>query len=378
MTIGERTPLINGQSYFSDDYYFARHAFLNAVSLNSNVRLKESIPLQARGFLGEKLTIDIAWLGNLEAKKILIHIGGTHGVEGFAGSAIARSLLEDPPKLDEDTAILFVHALNPYGMALNRRVSENNIDLNRNFSEERQSPPLYAKINNLVNPQSHAWIDFFHLRLLASILWNGWSSIKEAVASGQYDFPEGLFYGGTEIEEGPGKLLEWFEVKFSQHPFREELRIGIIDVHTGLGPKGYDTILAIDDNLKPFFGDRIGGDIQDKQVGYHPRGMFVEALKHTLAKVTECASERITALGQEFGTYSVYWVLKALRNENSAFHDAKRQGGVLVPSCSESQALLRVFYPGPEEKEWRVDVINRGRSLVQEVASLLSKLGTTT
>jgi hypothetical protein len=42
-----------------------------------------------------------------------------------------------------DDAVVFVHALNPYGMAWLRRVNENNIDLNRNFMEFEKGPSLY-------------------------------------------------------------------------------------------------------------------------------------------------------------------------------------------------------------------------------------------
>ena len=41
-----------------------------------------------------ELTIDIAVLGDaVSAKSILLHTSGTHGVEGYAGSAIQSALL---------------------------------------------------------------------------------------------------------------------------------------------------------------------------------------------------------------------------------------------------------------------------------------------
>ena len=276
-------------SYFSENYDQARNAFINAALRNPTVSLIENIFINAKDFNNEPLSIDIAWLGALNAKKILIHIGGTHGVEGFAGSAIACSLLKNPIKTDDDTAIIFVHALNCFGMALNRRVNENNVDLNRNFTDDRRSHPLYAKINNLINPSCHAWIDFFHLKAIASILWYGWSNVLQAIAGGQYDFPEGLFYGGNKLEEGPQKLLAWFEKKFSEHRYRDELRVGVID-HTGLGPKGRDFLLAIDENLKQFLKVHSGGDVQGQAGRLYALKECVYRPYKTIERVTQCAS----------------------------------------------------------------------------------------
>ena len=37
------------------------------------------------------------------------------------------------PTLQDDMALVVIHALNPYGMANLRRFNGNNVDLNRNF-----------------------------------------------------------------------------------------------------------------------------------------------------------------------------------------------------------------------------------------------------
>ena len=39
--------------------------------------------------------------------------------------------------MPEDVAIVLVHALNPFGFAWRRRWNENNVDLNRNFLDDR-------------------------------------------------------------------------------------------------------------------------------------------------------------------------------------------------------------------------------------------------
>ena len=52
---------------------------------------------------------------------------------------------------------VFVHALNPYGFAWDRRVTEDNVDLNRNFVDRTAPPPdnaHYALLAEAIAPAS--------------------------------------------------------------------------------------------------------------------------------------------------------------------------------------------------------------------------------
>lgn len=353
---------------FSETYFEARSK-IKAAAEAQHV-LVDSLPIAAKGFNGEDLSVDIVWMGPKDATNILIHISGTHGVEGFAGSAIQLNLLLNPVDLPRNTSIILIHGLNPYGMAHLRRVSENNIDLNRNFSEERITSPTYAKIDDLMNPKHYLPVDFFGLRLgVNAIFGEGWSNIKQALACGQYDFPEGMFYGGRELEESPRVLLDWFERNFTGKP--SEVKITILDVHSGLGEFGVDTLLTLEpanDRMISIFGDKIARHHQGDTVGYQPTGMLIEALRNTICRVTNCALDKITAIGQEFGTVSAYKVLTALRDENTLHHIEKRAGRVLDPAHPVRQELLRVFYP--KEREWKVKVLERGRELILQSMQL--------
>lgn len=108
--------------YFSPDYFTARTRFRKVVE-KAGGRLY-AIPLAAKGPGNEDLTIDVGWIGSDHPKRVLLHSSGLHGVEGFAGSAIQLELLDSLPTLPDDTALVFVHALNPYGMAWLRRFNE--------------------------------------------------------------------------------------------------------------------------------------------------------------------------------------------------------------------------------------------------------------
>src|SRR5919108_1006866 len=140
--------------YFSESYAIARERWLAAARARG-ARV-EALPLAARAPDGSALGIDIAWLGDSGPERVLVHSAGLHGVEGFAGSAIQLVLLERLPSPPPGAAVIFVHVLNPYGMAWLRRANENNVDLNRNFMLDggrwSGAPELYRLLDPLLNP----------------------------------------------------------------------------------------------------------------------------------------------------------------------------------------------------------------------------------
>ncbi len=68
---------------FPADYSSGRQRWL--VQLGSEMRWF-SYPCPGTGPEGEALFTDTAWIGPEDAVKVLVVIGGTHGIEGFAGS----------------------------------------------------------------------------------------------------------------------------------------------------------------------------------------------------------------------------------------------------------------------------------------------------
>jgi hypothetical protein len=88
-----------------------------------------------------ELLIDVAVVGDAtSAEALLIHSSGTHGVEGFTGSAIQVAYLrrlaaERPPP---HVALVFIHAINALCMAESRWWNERGVDLNRNYMGPRE------------------------------------------------------------------------------------------------------------------------------------------------------------------------------------------------------------------------------------------------
>ena len=387
------------EQYFSEDYYAARANFREAISKHPSPielhTLKLDIGLEGEGTdVTENLSIDIGFLRRSK-NKVIIHISGTHGVEGFAGSAVQLSLLQNPSAtttsdnlvLDDDESkptIVFVHALNAYGFAKLRRFNENNVDLNRNFLTESEFKKLIARDPNhsgyvdcmdLINPtESFAkkW-DTFYLEAAKAIAQHGFLNLKSALVSGNYRFEKTIFYGGQNMEQSH-VLLKDFLLKHLEVDKIEKL--GIIDVHTGLGKSGMDSLGSIDpenaNEMEQIFGgeqgeftDRItsmagGTQADDALSGYGNAGGFL--IDGLVAQIFPSVAKRYVMI-QEFGTVPGVVVTKAMRAENTMYHyDNENRHPVF------SEALRDVFYlknnPG-----WKTSIVSRGSVVFHQLHS---------
>jgi len=356
--------LIEASGFFSADYAGARRRFRDgARSAGAGL---EQLQLDCRDDAGAPLTIDIAWLGASCPSRVLIHSCGLHGVEGFAGSAIQLALLRQRPRLTGDTALALVHALNPYGMHHLRRTNEHNVDLNRNFRLPGEvlsgASDAYRNIETFLNPRSAPVFDFFVLRAAGYVLRYGRRTLTQAIAEGQYAYPQGLFYGGDRLEQGPALVLAWL---------REHLtgmtRVIAIDVHTGLGPHGEDTLYmrgsgaarsALEASIEDQPGTRIIDRTSHADGGYAIRGGYTRTLTALGGTGEACA------LLQEFGTCPPLRVLHALREENRLHHHGNPH-----PAHPAKRRLLEVFCP--RSPRWRETVVARGVALAEAAIAAL-------
>ena len=110
--------LLEATSYYSADYFSARQWFL---STSAKLGLKHyALPIRAPSPNSEPLTIDVTVAGALKPTTAIVLSSGVHGVEGFFGSAVQLAFLEQfatswqPPP---GAAIIFIHAINPFGFA---------------------------------------------------------------------------------------------------------------------------------------------------------------------------------------------------------------------------------------------------------------------
>lgn len=351
---------------FPLDYADARRRFVD-MATEAGFAMTAYVHPGERGPGGEALACDVACRGPEDARDILLVSSGTHGVEGFCGSGCQAELLRSGllGDLPSHTAVLLVHALNPYGFAWLRRTNEDNVDLNRNFVDHsRHRPnPAYDEIHDWLVPAdwdgpARAEADVQIARYIES---RGIKVFQKALTSGQYDHPDGLFYGG--------RAPVWSNTTW-RHVLRTFCRLAerviAVDVHTGLGPRGVGEAICLSDEqafarARDLFGDDVtwtgGGGSVSAQIG---------------GSVVDCASEelgagRLTMIGLEYGTYPIPQTLDALRAETwlVARGDPGGERGRQI-----KQALRDVFYI--DEPDWKRDVVDRFLALVERVRPRLS------
>lgn len=351
----------SGAGFFAPDYASARARF-RAAALRAGATL-DALPLAARGPHDEALSIDAAWLGARKPRHAVLHISGVHGVEAFAGSAVQLALLAAPPPLPADGALILVHVLNPYGMAWLRRANEHNVDLNRNFHPDNGiwtgTPPLYKRLDALLNPVSPPSRDAFMLRLGAAGLRYGVHAVRQAIAHGQHRYPRGLFYGGAELQPGPRLFIEWLQAQLASAE-----AIFAIDLHTGLGPHAGDTLFvepgvgtAPRPELQRALQRPLRGD-STAPAAYTVRGSLGAALPRLLPGV------RTEFVLQEIGTWPAARVLHALREENRWHHHGDGDAG--HPARLRLREALC-----PASPAWREAAIAHGCDLVYRAADWL-------
>ena len=359
-----------GHHWFSLSYAEAMGRFLGACDGLRRVGHRvenERLNIGLEGPSGEPLCIDVAMVGSPSSGRALLSSSGIHGVEGYPGSAIQLSIMDGLAKNGSfsDYAIIFVHVINPYGMAWWRRFNENNVDLNRNFLRRNQKysgvPEGYHYIKEFINPESsppkkeHG----FGFNAFRLVLRHGSNNLKQWIAEGQYEHPRAIQFGGKKLERGPEALLNWLDKNL-----KGVEEIWAIDLHTGLGPSGHDTLLVsteMDETLVNKLHDLFPGHVEsldaDSGVGYKIVGDLHQGLKDRYDHI------KWTSLTQEFGTFKPLEVLKANRAENrwtqwGEYSDQREAIG----HWSRCQ-LLRTF--NPDDPVWQAKIISRGRAVFE-------------
>ena len=265
---------------------------------------------------GEALACDVAWFGPDDAEAVVVVVSGTHGVEGYAGSALQRTWLRDgAPARPDDVAVCLVHAINPYGFAWVRRVNEDNVDLNRNFVDfdaaARPSNDGYDRIADLLVPES--WDDETQAATSAALVDMvgevGFEEFQQWVSGGQYRHPTGLFYGG-ERPVWSRRTLE----QIVDRMLVGRRRIAVIDLHTGLGPWGVGELISSDGPDDPpyqravrWYGDDVTSLVAGDSVSAELEGEWLPAVAGMLEPA------EVTGVALEFGTVDGLTVVQALR-----------------------------------------------------------------
>lgn len=356
---------------FSPSYAQARAKFLAAAAAAGLSVESHRHPLAGRD--GEDLAMDVVRDGPPDAERLLIVSSGCHGVEGYCGSGVQVFALHDAEwrarARAAGVAVLYVHALNPYGFSHIRRVTHENVDLNRNFHDFDQPLPVneaYRQVHDLLIPPEWPPLPDNQRAVAAYVQEHGEAAWQAAITRGQQEFPQGLFFGGTAPT---WSNLTWRAV-LRQHGAQAR-RIAWIDLHTGLGPSG--------------LGERIYAGAPDAAAiarcrawwdggGSTPVTSIYDG-SSTSAFLTglmwcsvhqECPQAEYTGIALEYGTVSVMEVLQALRAE---------QWLQLHPDTPHEKAqaikaqMMAAFYTDTDA--WKDQIVSQARqALFQAVDGL--------
>jgi hypothetical protein len=332
---------------YSSTYDEARTRFLDAAEA-SGARLESFRNPHGDGPAGQPLCTDVAVVGPPHPAALLMCVSGTHGIEGFAGSAIQTGLLRAGIR-PAATAVVFVHALNPYGFAYQRRVNEDNVDVNRNFVDHRRPPGSdgYAEVHQALVPDSwdRAGREQADARLGEYAASNGMRALQAIVTGGQWTHPDGLFYGGSEPVWSHRTLRE-----IARRYLPGPAHIGYIDLHTGLGEaaRGEPIFRGGSDpdafaRARAWYGDELTSSGDGSASSTPITG-------NTASLVAQCIDpgQLLTAITLEFGTLSGLEVLTALRGDNWLYLHPQPPG----PRAEAiKQAIRAAFYP--DDPGWR-------------------------
>lgn len=233
--------------YFTDSYEQAKTLF--AESVHKIQELWRRTDFISHPIVEPDLTADIFTAeANQSKKNLLVLISGVHGIEGYAGSALQSYFCHECLHMlnPDDTGLMFIHGVNPWGMKHHMRFNEHNVDLNRSFLLNWSHKPeniRYAEMIELFQPSKPYGGVFhrfsFNWKILKSSLKKVGDKPKSVAFLGQYQFPNGIYYGGAGNEASSRLIQSIYELLFDSG--YENLYL--VDLHTGYGPKNQMTIV---------------------------------------------------------------------------------------------------------------------------------------
>jgi predicted deacylase len=274
---------------------------------------------------------------------------------------LATGVYKEAPK---STALVLIHAINPHGFAHERRVNEDNVDLNRNFRDHAAPPPhntAYAEIHDLLIPadwdgQARKKADEGIQKYIAT---RGERTFQAAVSTGQWEYADGLFYGG----KGPVWSNQLWRRLIREHAAGAR-RIVQLDFHTGLGAYGdCEVIFGANKAKKEDLararrwwgrvtctaeGDSVSADVQ----GVNPGAIADEA-----------PSAEVTAVALEYGVVPVMDTLGALRADHWLY--SRGGGDTSSPLGRKIKQQIRNGFYG-ETDDWKDRIYAKGTEVLRQ------------
>jgi hypothetical protein len=358
---------------FAGSYAQARQKFLRAAS-DAGLRVEAKAHPEP-GLEGEALGMDVARDGHPNASRLLVITSACHGVEGFCGSGVQVAALRDEElrrrAREAGVAILYVHALNPWGFSHLGRATHENVDLNRNFHDFSQPLPVneeYRALHALLVPEAWPPSAENQREVGRYIGERGLAHYQAVLSRGQYEYPDGLFYGGTAPCWSNLALREVLRTHG-----RRAGRIAWIDIHTGLGPSGVgERIYAAreDAACSARATDWWSGGGRTPVTSIYDGSSSSAFLTGPMfgAVYDECPQAEYTGLALEYGTVPVLETFQALRAEQWLRRHPQAPAEL---ARAIRRQVFEAFYTDTDA--WREQVVAQAREAIgQAVAGLAS------
>ena len=355
-------------SCFSRSYAEARQKFWHAAQAAGLPVDAQVHPLKGRD--GEEIAMDVVWDGAPDAQRLLVISSACHGVEGYCGSGVQIHALQNTAwraaAKAQGVAVLYIHALNPHGFSHVRRVTHENVDINRNFQDFHQSlpdNPAYREIHPILLPE--VWPpDAANAAATARyIAERGMKAFQAAISRGQHEFPDGLFFGGqapTWSNLTLRKVLQKYGQRCSNMAW--------IDLHTGLGPSGVgERIFACADDAAAYTRAKAwwGQGITSIYDGSSTSPMLTGLM--WMAAYQECPQAEYTGIAMEYGTQPTDKVMYALRGDHW-LHLHPEAPAALRQQIK--QDLMDAFYVDTDA--WRTQIVDQAMDALHQAAAGLN------
>lgn len=327
----------------------------------------------------ENLSIDLLQADAVkEKKKLVIISSGTHGIEGYTGSAMQDVFVKDYlSHLDPaTTGVLLVHSVNPWGMKHFRRYTENNVDLNRNFiydwnSFDRSVNKKYTDLQGFMEKSSGIGNivlhdSAFYGELGYNAITKGTGIIKEALLNGQYTNPKGVYYGGNGDEPSTAYMKQVFE-KVLKSPYEDIIHI---DLHTGYGPRYQMSIFSSvaetmkEQEAKKAFNYPLVLTPDSKEF-YVTNGDITEYFYKLKTKIAP--QKKLYSTTFEFGTFGEDTMASIQSLKRTIEENQLYQNGTKNKASSDiiHNRYKELFYPS--ETKWRLKTVKDFRQALTGV-----------
>jgi hypothetical protein len=364
---------VQGEEHFAATYREARGKFIEAAQA-AGLSVESKVHPE-RGQDGEELAMDVARDGHPNAPAVLLVTSACHGIEGYCGSGVQVAALRDASwrarARERGVAVVYLHALNPWGFSHGSRTTHENVDINRNFHDfSRQLPenPGYRELHPLLVPAEWPPSEQNRIAVGQYVAQHGLEGLQAVVSRGQHEFPEGLFFGGRAPSWSNTALREVLRAHG-----RRAARLAWIDVHTGLGPPGIGERIFAGRGDDPVALARAkawwdgGGDTPVTSIydGTSTSAYLTGLMSN--ASYEECPQAEFTSIALEYGTVPVMETFEALRGDAWLRAQPAASPGL---AAAIKQRMRDAFYI--DTPEWKQKVLAQARQALRQAVDGLA------